>query len=401
MNAFGLAWRCWIRQPARAWLGVCGIAAVGALLFDMLLLSQGLVISFADALESMAFDVRVTATDSLPGTGPELEDGALLSEQFLTLDDIESAVALRFSFVELHVGKAAPWREANLLGAGIGARRPWQLLIGHDLPDRSAEQIAVALINQYTSSTLDLGVGDVVELRGLCENSGRAVPLQTFTISGIALFPFDSAGSLSLTVGLDRFQTLCGDSHYGGVDMILVASQETVDSDQAAASLRSYREDLHVFTNRQFLSTFETNDFSYFRQISSVLTSVTLVFTFLLITSILTVSTNQRLGEIAALRAMGFSRGRIIADLCWESALFVGTGGLLALPLGWITSLWLDDILKRMPGFPASLHFFVMHAGAIWTYLGLLAIAGALASLYPIWLASRLPIADTLRREVL
>jgi hypothetical protein len=40
-----------------------------------------------------------------------------------------------------------------------------------------------------------------------------------------------------------------------------------------------------------------------------VLTTVTLAFALLLISVLLTVSVNQRLGEIAALRALGFSRG--------------------------------------------------------------------------------------------
>jgi len=50
MNAMGFAWRSLVRQPARASLGVLGVAAVGALLFDMLLLSQGLVISMRGLL---------------------------------------------------------------------------------------------------------------------------------------------------------------------------------------------------------------------------------------------------------------------------------------------------------------------------------------------------------------
>ena len=43
MSPLGLAWRSLTRQPARAVLGVIGIAAVAALLWDMLLLSRGLV----------------------------------------------------------------------------------------------------------------------------------------------------------------------------------------------------------------------------------------------------------------------------------------------------------------------------------------------------------------------
>jgi hypothetical protein len=46
MKALRFAARSLFRQPGRAGLGILGIAAVGALLFDMLLLSRGLVVSF-------------------------------------------------------------------------------------------------------------------------------------------------------------------------------------------------------------------------------------------------------------------------------------------------------------------------------------------------------------------
>ena len=54
MNALGFAWRSLVRQPARAALGILGVAAVGALLFDMLLLSQGLIVSMREYSDTRA-----------------------------------------------------------------------------------------------------------------------------------------------------------------------------------------------------------------------------------------------------------------------------------------------------------------------------------------------------------
>jgi putative ABC transport system permease protein len=125
-----------------------------------------------------------------------------------------------------------------------------------------------------------------------------------------------------------------------------------------------------------------------------------LFFAFLLIATLLTVSVNQRLGEVAALRALGFTRTRVVADLLWESVLFVGTGGLVALPIGGLLAHRLDTILRSMPGFPDKLHFFVFEPRAVLMYAALLALTGVLAALYPVYLAARLPIAATLRKEV-
>ncbi|HEX7940965.1 MAG TPA: hypothetical protein VF488_04140, partial [Gemmatimonadaceae bacterium] len=80
--------------------------------------------------------------------------------------------------------------------------------------------------------------------------------------------------------------------------------------------------------------------------------------------------------------------------------MLVGIGGLLALPLGMALSIWLDRILKAMPGIPTSMHFFVFETQALVTHAGLLAATALLASAYPMWLVARLPIATTLRNEV-
>jgi hypothetical protein len=63
-------------------------------------------------------------------------------------------------------------------------------------------------------------------------------------------------------------------------------------------------------------------------------------------------------------------------------------------------SIWLDAILRNLPGLPARLHFFVFEPRALILYIVLLAIAALAAAIYPMRVVSVLPIAATLRREV-
>ena len=114
----------------------------------------------------------------------------------------------------------------------------------------------------------------------------------------------------------------------------MVASQETAGPAVAVTDVAKLLPELQVLSNAEAVNRFEQGGFTYFRQISTVLTTVTLSFAVLLIAVLLTVSVNQRLGEIAALRALGFSRWRVVADVLCESVLIVGGGGLLSLPLG-------------------------------------------------------------------
>ena len=63
-----------MRQPARATLGVLGVAAVRALVFDMLMLSDGLVVSMRDLLDRTGFDIRITASGDLRRVGDRMQD---------------------------------------------------------------------------------------------------------------------------------------------------------------------------------------------------------------------------------------------------------------------------------------------------------------------------------------
>ena len=51
-------------------------------------------------------------------------------------------------------------------------------------------------------------------------------------------------------------------------------------------------------------------------------------------------------------------------------------------------------------GIPASMHFFVFEGRALALHGVLLALTAVLAAVYPIWLVTTLPIATTLRNEV-
>ena len=183
--------------------------------------------------------------------------------------------------------------------------------------------------------------------------------------------------------------------------MLLVRSRAGAGASAAAAAIHAARPGLYVVTNDALVERFNRVEFSYFRQISVVLATVTLFFGFLLISVLLTVSVNQRLGEIAALRALGLSRSRVIGGVLLESVILVFTGGALAVPLGALLSVWLDSILRAMPGVPADLRFFVFEPRALVLHAGLLTVAALAAAAYPMRIVATLPIAATLRREVI
>jgi ABC-type lipoprotein release transport system permease subunit len=391
MNAFAFAWRSLTRQPARSSLGILGVAAVGALLLDMLLLSEGLVVSMRDLLEGTGFDIRVTGGDARPREGPRLEDAARAATAIAALPDVTSAAAVRLADGRL-IREGEPPVYSAVQGVGGSGRRPWTILRGQDVTSKDE-----VVINDAVAALLQAEPGSTLTLRASCEGDS-APPAVNLRVTGIAEFPFEEMSERSVAGTLEMLDEACGDHTRGQADLILVSAQG--EPERAAAAIRLLLPRVQVLTNDQMIGVFQESSFTYFRQISTVLTTVTISFALLLISVLLTVSVNQRLGEIAALRALGFSARRVVADVLCESALIVGIGGALSLPLGFVLASRLDRILKTMPGIPAALHFFVFSPDAVAMHLGLLVVTAVVAALYPMHIVARLPIAATLRNEV-
>jgi len=402
MKALRFAARSLVRQPARAALGVLGVAAVGALLLDMLMLSNGLVVSMRDLLDRYGWDIRVAGGD-LPLQGPRIRHASTTADTIANLPSVRAALLFRIADARIDRPNVGPLT-AQLVGVevrsapGRGVVRtspPWTIVSGRDIGSAAGDVV----INQPLASASHIAPGSILTMRVSCVAEREALPPTTLHVTGLAEFPFSGVNEYVVGGTLGTLKTACGGNVVDEVDLLLVTS--TGDADGAAAAIRAAGLGVNAMTNDEVVGRFQQAGFSYFRQISSVLTAVTVSFAVLLITVLLTVSVNQRLGEIAALRALGLSRSRVVKDVLSESVLIVGTGGLLSLPLGWLLAAGLDNILKAMPGVPAELHFFVLEREALAVHLALLVLTALLAAAYPMRIVSTLPIAATLRDEVI
>ena len=88
MSALHLAWRTVRRYRAQTLLAIAGVAVIGALLFDMLLLSRGLLLSFADLLERAGYDVRIVGGGGMTLRMP-IPDSAAIAGTLRGLPEIE------------------------------------------------------------------------------------------------------------------------------------------------------------------------------------------------------------------------------------------------------------------------------------------------------------------------
>jgi putative ABC transport system permease protein len=315
------------------------------------------------------------------------------------LPDVAEAVPLVFGDADVTSPARTLPLSISFFGANASTRRPWTLVEGRDLAE-DAPLTGQILLNRRLADILVRRPGDTVTLRPSCRTGPSAVPPVVLEVAGIVTFPFDDPTQMTAASTLREAARACGGGDADEADLLLVALFPRGDPGEVRGAIRRLRPDLYALTNDEVVARLQQAEFSYFRQISTVLTAVTLSFGVLLITVLLTVSVNQRLGEIAALRALGFSQSRVAADVLCEAVLIIGIGGALALPIGMALARGLDRILKAMPGVPADLHFFVFQPRAVAVHVALLVATTILAAVYPMWIVARLPIAATLRREV-
>ncbi|MBI3400808.1 MAG: ABC transporter permease [Acidobacteria bacterium] len=403
MSAWGLAWRTVVSNPARAVLAITGVAVIGALLFNMLLLSRGMLVSFRDLLDAAGFDIRVVSSQGSQMHRPPFAGATTLADAIRRLPGIQQVAIIRTDSAMASIaGRERDAVSVAFVGTTASAvGSAWDLLEGTSLTDApSPGDRPSIIVNANLAEAFHLAPGSTLRLRVSVPGSASALPPVTYRVAGIGTSRFESADEYAVTTTIQGFDAVHGGAGRDEAEMVLVASRPGVSSAENAAAIAQLRPGMRVMSTDQVMQQFNDHAFTYFRQISTVLSALTLAFAFLLVATLLTISTNQRLGEVAALRALGFSRRRIAANLLCESALLVGIGGLAALPIGGLLAIWLDRILRHMPGVPERIHFFVFEPRTVALHAALMAGTGILAAIYPIWLAARLPIAATLRNEI-
>ena len=347
--------------------------------------------------------MRVVASQGSMVHRAAMADVTSLADAIRRLPEVQRVALVRTeSAVATVPGRSGPAVSIAFVGSsGDAIGGVWDIAKGSPLPLNPAPGNPPALIvSTKLASLLHLEPGSTLRVRVSVPGSASALPPVDCRVSGIGSFAFEAADDYTVAttmIGFAAAHDAAGDDE---ADLVLVASRPAAGPAAAAEAIARLRPDLRVYSNAQMVEQFNQDAFSYFRQISAVLSSMTLAFAFLLVATLLTMSVNQRLGEVATLRALGFPQRWIAANLLCESALLVGAGGIAALPLGGILAVGLDRILRRMPGVPERLHFFVFEPQTVVLHVVLLGVTALLASLYPIWLAARLPIAATLRQEL-
>jgi putative ABC transport system permease protein len=124
--------------------------------------------------------------------------------------------------------------------------------------------------------------------------------------------------------------------------------------------------------------------------------STVLIFTIVLVAAnTMAMSIRERTGEIAILKTLGFTSGHVLAVLIAESALIAVAGGLLG-SLGARYLLGAVDFQALTAGF---IQVFDVKWSTVMLAAGISLVVAFGSTVVPAWTASRLAIADAVRRR--
>lgn len=388
-----LAWATLRRHPLRTALAVLGVAVSAAMLLDMVMLASGMQISFRALLVRQGFEIRLAPKGTLPfDTEARIARAAAAESVLRDMRGVREISPVLGS--TLHVVRGDSATAVFALGLRAAVQGDYVLADGVDAYEPNA-----VVANDHFLARTGTHVGDTIVLA-----SGYDAQLRTWTsrrravVTGRARFLYLAAEQPALALPIATLQAMGGEGTSDRVSIFMIKTREGADIEATRTAIERAVPQVTAIATADAVRSVEER-LSYFRQLAFILGSVSLVVGFLLVTTLVTVSVQERIGEIAVMRAMGVSRPHIAHQVMLEGLAISVAGTALGLALGLVTASYLNDILRTFPGLPTAIDFFVFRAVDSYQSFGLLIATAVLAGAFPALRAASLPIATTLRSE--
>ncbi|RME82490.1 MAG: ABC transporter permease [Caldilineae bacterium] len=355
------------RRRTRTLLTILGIAIGVAAVVSLGAMAEGLMRNYGSVV-GLSNDLMITQANAIDVAYSSLDEE--LADRLRSVPGVETV-------------------EAGVYGWIVTEEMPFFLLFGYE-PDTVAmnhyrivegkpvtgpKQIA---IGRRAQEALKKNVGDILRIYG--------VPYQVVGIYETGQGLEESGGVTTLEDAQEITQK------QRKVSLFQVGVQRGADIDQVAQRLEAVDDDLVVSVS----SEYETNaDWTaYLQGFAWGVAAIAILIGGLGMMNAMVMSVLERTREIGTLRAVGWSRGRVVGLIMGETVLVSAVGGVFGIVLG----VLLTEATASIPGIGAMLE------GAYTPTIFIQGMAtalllGVIGGAYPAWVAANLQPVEALRYE--
>jgi len=260
----------------------------------------------------------------------------------------------------------------------------------------SSKEPRGVIVGKGLADNLGVAAGDTVVLLANTASGGvNAVECRVRGIFSTMIKAYDDT-ALRVPIALAR-QLLRVD----GAHTWLVLLDRTDRTQSSLAELRNRIGGGLEATAWSDLADFYNKTVRLFNAQVRVMKIIIAIIILLSISNTMTMSLLERTGEIGTAMALGVKRGAILRQFLTEGALLGVAGAAFGLVLAVILALTISAVGIPMPPPPGTGRGYVAHivlsTGLVLDASLLAVVSTLIASFYPAWRASRLPIVDALR----
>jgi putative ABC transport system permease protein len=239
------------------------------------------------------------------------------------------------------------------------------------------------VIDSRTADLMNVSVGETLYIGG----SKSVARKHAFTVVGTSQTFSRFLGTPTLVLYLSELQEITGTTQSDRATFITVKLQPDVDVQTAQADLQRAYPEYDVRTNREQLRTL-VQDKTLVIASAAALVFLAVVAGIGLMVNLLMLVVYQQQHELAALRALGFSRGLLVGLVATQGILLGVLGGAVGLAATPVAVVGLNHVAYLVVGFESLLRTPVLvYAGGAVLAVGIGTIGAVIAG----WHIARLP----------
>jgi ABC-type antimicrobial peptide transport system permease subunit len=362
------------RRKGRTLLTVFGISIGVAAIIALGAMAQGLEVGYNAMLSGSQADLVLSQPDSFDISYSSVDQ--VIRDELAVMPEVEAVSGMIEGFVQT---ENVPYLFLFGYPEDSFVLDRFQVVDGMFLFSKEAERLTgkKIMLGSTAAEVLEKTTGDTIRL-------GNSV----YRVAGIYETgdAFEDGGAL-LTLG--EAQELLGKPRQVSLFYIQLESPEL--KDQISKRVARKWPDLMLSTTSDLADKQIMSDYLYAYAwavggLAIILGGVGMMNTQLM-------SVYERTREIGVLRAIGWSRQRVMRMIFSESFIVCLSGGILGILLGWL-SIYLFSSVTSVFGASQEIQ-----PELIFTALLVVVVLGLIGGLYPAWRASRLPPVEALRYE--